>query len=108
MTRSMFDPTAGPDKIDEGGRYTGPSAENISHMPPDVVDGVVDEEPDARVPLKGTEPTGLDDAGTEQLAEAAEAARAETLNPDDIAAPTSRRNPGEEATDDAASWMEDT
>jgi hypothetical protein len=46
MTESLFDPT-GPNTERSGNRYTGPDAANISHMPPDVVDGVVDPDPDA-------------------------------------------------------------
>lgn len=38
MTRSIFDPTSGQTER-SGSRFTGPDAENISHMPPDVVDG---------------------------------------------------------------------
>ena len=42
MTRSIFDP-GGPDVERGGTRNVGPEAENISHMPPDVVDGNVAE-----------------------------------------------------------------
>src|SRR5437899_12330264 len=54
MTRSIFDPT-GDDMIQEGDRFTGPTAQNISHVPPRAVDGKVGDDPDAQVPLKGTE-----------------------------------------------------
>jgi hypothetical protein len=43
MTRSIFDPT-GPDTERSGSRNLGPDAANISHMPPDVVDGKVSDE----------------------------------------------------------------
>jgi hypothetical protein len=41
MTRSIFDPTGGETEH-SGSRNLGPDAAEISHMPPDVVDGVVD------------------------------------------------------------------
>ena len=37
MTRSIFDPTGEPER--SGSTHLGPAADNISHMPPDVVDG---------------------------------------------------------------------
>ncbi|HWE96067.1 MAG TPA: hypothetical protein VG269_19040 [Tepidisphaeraceae bacterium] len=40
MTRSIFDPTGGETEH-SGSRNMGPAADNISHMPPDVVDGEV-------------------------------------------------------------------
>jgi len=43
MTRSIFDPTGGETER-SGSRFTGPEAENISHMPPDVVDGEVEDD----------------------------------------------------------------
>ena len=43
MTRSIFDPT-GPDTERSGSRNLGPDAANISHMPPDVIDGEVSDE----------------------------------------------------------------
>jgi len=49
MTRSIFDP-GNPNVERSGDRYTGPDARQISKMPPDVIDGVVEEEnagPDA-------------------------------------------------------------
>jgi hypothetical protein len=46
MTESIFDPT-GPETEHSGSRNLGPEAINNSHMPPDVVDGVVDADPDA-------------------------------------------------------------
>jgi hypothetical protein len=42
MTRSIFDPT-GPDTERSGSRNLGPDAENISHMPPDLIDGAVSD-----------------------------------------------------------------
>jgi len=41
MTRSIFDP-ANPDVERSGDRFTGPDANQISKMPPDVIDGVVE------------------------------------------------------------------
>jgi hypothetical protein len=43
MSRSIFDPT-GPYTERSGSRNLGPDAGNISHMPPDVVDGEVSEQ----------------------------------------------------------------
>ena len=43
MTRSIFDPT-GPDTERSGSRNLGPDAANLSHMPPDVIDGEVSDE----------------------------------------------------------------
>jgi hypothetical protein len=43
MTRSIFDPT-GTDTEHSGSRYLGAEAQNISHMPPDVIDGKLSEE----------------------------------------------------------------
>ena len=39
MTRSIFDPTGEPER--SGSTHLGPAADNVSHMPPDVVDGDV-------------------------------------------------------------------
>jgi hypothetical protein len=41
MTRSIFDPTGGETEH-SGSRNLGPDASEISHMPPNIVDGVVD------------------------------------------------------------------
>ncbi|HZL36520.1 MAG TPA: hypothetical protein VFC78_14470 [Tepidisphaeraceae bacterium] len=50
MTRSIFDPNGGETE-QSGTRNMGPAAENISHMPPDVVDGEVSgEEADKQAP----------------------------------------------------------
>ena len=38
MTRSIFDPTGGESER-SGSTHLGPAADNISHMPPDVIDG---------------------------------------------------------------------
>jgi hypothetical protein len=46
MTESIFDPT-GSQTERSGSRNLGPEAINNSHMPPEVVDGVVDADPDA-------------------------------------------------------------
>lgn len=43
MTRSIFDPTGGEAER-SGSRFTPQSADNISPMPPDVVDGEVSEQ----------------------------------------------------------------
>lgn len=43
MTRGIFDPTGGEAER-SGSRYLPPQADNISHMPPDVVDGRSDED----------------------------------------------------------------
>lgn len=43
MTRSIFDPTSGQTEH-SGNRFTGPDADNISHMPSEIVDGKVSEE----------------------------------------------------------------
>jgi hypothetical protein len=43
MTHSIFDPT-GPNTERSGSRNLGPDAGNISHMPPDVIDGEVSDE----------------------------------------------------------------
>jgi hypothetical protein len=45
MTRSIFDPTGGETEH-TGSRFTGPNADQDSHMPPDVIDGKVDEDDD--------------------------------------------------------------
>jgi hypothetical protein len=38
MTRSIFDPTGGETER-SGSTHLGPAADNISRMPPDVIDG---------------------------------------------------------------------
>jgi hypothetical protein len=43
MTRSIFDPGGGETER-SGSRNLGPAANNASRMPPDVVDGEVEEE----------------------------------------------------------------
>ena len=45
MTRSIFDPGGGETEH-SGSTFLGPHADNISHVPPDVVDG--DADADAR------------------------------------------------------------
>ena len=42
MTRSIFDPTGGETER-SGSPMLGPDAANVSHMPPDVTDGVAEE-----------------------------------------------------------------
>ena len=73
MTRSMFDPN-GPDVERGGSRNLGPEADNISHMPPDVVEGNGDQAESAKAD---------EDAATQQIAEA-EAAREQKRDPDAI------------------------
>ena len=43
MTRSIFDPASGETER-SGSRNLGPDAANISHVPPDVVDGNVEQQ----------------------------------------------------------------
>src|SRR3989442_11692902 len=97
MTRSIFDPTGG-EMEQKRGTFMPGAAENISHLPPDVVEGKVEAEPEAKVPLKGEagEDT-LNEVETEALTEAAEAARAEENNPDSPAELSPRRKPAQEA-----------
>ena len=64
MTRSIFDPDGGETER-SGSRNLGPDAENISHVPPDVVDGKVEEEA----------PGGSDNPDLEQISEAADGRR---------------------------------
>lgn len=52
MTRGIFDPTGGETER-SGSRFTPPDAQQDCHMPPDVEDGIVDEEDDEEVPLPG-------------------------------------------------------
>jgi len=69
MTRSIFDPSGGETEH-SGNRFTGPSADNDSHMPPSVVDGVVsDEEAAEQEVLLESDGTPLDRAiGQKDLA----------------------------------------
>jgi hypothetical protein len=60
MTRSIFDPDGGETER-SGSRNLGPDAANISHVPPDVVDGNVQEEPAG----------GSDNPDLEQISKAA-------------------------------------
>ena len=43
MTRSIFDPTGGETER-SGSTHLGPTAGNLSHLPPDVTDGAASEE----------------------------------------------------------------
>ncbi len=43
MTRGIFDPTGGETER-SGSTHLGPQADNISHMPPDAVDGEAEGE----------------------------------------------------------------
>ena len=61
MTRSIFDPTGGETER-SGSRNLGPAADNISHMPPDVVDGEVSEEEAADIEALAAD---TDEAGEE-------------------------------------------
>jgi hypothetical protein len=74
MTRSIFDPT-GPDAEHGGTRNLGAEADNISHVPSDVIDGKV-EQSDA--------PEEEQDTATRQIAKAASdvAKEREKQNPD--------------------------
>src|SRR4051794_15243383 len=47
MTRSIFDPGGGETE-QSGSTFLGPHADNISHVPPDVVDGEADADADTR------------------------------------------------------------
>jgi hypothetical protein len=106
MTRSIFDPT-GDDMIQEGDTFTGPTAQNISHMPPRAVDGKVDEDSaDAQVPLKGTEDQGLSRADTERLVDAAEGA-VKDGNPDVPAPPPRQTQKITDGDDGELAWMQD-
>ena len=70
MTRSIFDPDGGETE-QSGSTFTGPHADNISHMPRDVIDGEVGEG-------EGTEASAEDraDEGPDTLAtDSAEVAR---------------------------------
>ena len=64
MTDSIFDPN-GPLTEHSGTRNLGPQADNDSHMPPDVVDGVAVNDPDAPD----------EDAETEEIAAAEDEVR---------------------------------
>jgi len=71
MTRSVFDPN-GPDVERGSTRNLGADADNISHMPPDVVDGKGEEAESAKAD---------EDPATQQIA-GAEAEREQKRNPD--------------------------
>ena len=43
MTRSIFDPTGGETER-SGSMHSGPPADNSSHMPPDLIDGKVEND----------------------------------------------------------------
>jgi hypothetical protein len=58
MSRSIFDPT-GDETERSGSRNLGPDAGNLSHMPPDVVDGEVSEEEE-------TEQTQINDLDSDE------------------------------------------
>jgi hypothetical protein len=68
MTRSIFDPGGGETER-SGSTHTGPAASNISHIPPDVVDGEVGEEEiaEAEGDVAGEEEAGGVDASAEDL-----------------------------------------
>ena len=76
MTRSIFDPT-GSDTEHSGSRNLGPDASNISHMPPDVVDG----DPQT------CDPAPDQDEETREIAEAEK----QVLNPHPAIQPDSQR-----------------
>jgi hypothetical protein len=50
MTRSIFDPGGGETER-SGSTHTGPDAANLSHLPPDVIDGEVEEVDDNLTPI---------------------------------------------------------
>jgi len=66
MTRSIFDPDGGETER-SGGRNLGPDAADISHMPPDVVDGKVEEQ----------STRGSDNPDLQQISQAADDQRRE-------------------------------
>ena len=78
MTRSIFDPT-GPNTERSGSAFMGPDANQISHMPSDVIDGVV--EPDEDV---SATPDAAFDSSTDQAAagDAAPPAEGDKTDPD--------------------------
>jgi hypothetical protein len=80
MTRSIFDPT-GPATERSGSRNLGPDAANISHMPPDLVDGEVSDEE-----VQDVEAAGI-------------SAQEAMFGPDEPALPSEdqRSNPGQDA-----------
>jgi hypothetical protein len=68
MTRSIFDPEGGETER-SGNTLLGPAADDISHLPPDIVDGKVSEEEAAEMEeligengsvKNGVEPAGQD------------------------------------------------
>ena len=67
MTQSIFDP-GGEQTERSGSRNLGPDAANISHIPPDIVGGKVEEE---------TSAGASDNPDLEQIAEAADDRRRE-------------------------------
>ncbi len=54
MTRSIFDP-AGGETERSGSRNLGPDAGNLSHMPPDVIDGNADDEAEDEAQVRPAE-----------------------------------------------------
>ena len=72
MTRSIFDPSGGETER-SGSTFLGPSADNISHLPPDVTDG---ETGAAGVAEAGAgAEAGADELATTPATDSAEAAR---------------------------------
>lgn len=61
MTRSIFDPDGGETER-SGSRNLGPDAANVSHVPPDLVDGKV----------QGESAGGSDNPDLEQISAAAD------------------------------------
>jgi hypothetical protein len=109
MTRSIFDPT-GDDVIQEGDRFTTPTAGNRSHMPPSAIDGEFKEDQETQVPLvSGEAPEPLDTSETDALAQAAEEARRNDFqNPDQRNAGTPLSNPGDQADriEEGSEWTD--
>ena len=111
MTRSMFDPSGG-DMASEGDTFMPGAARNKSHLPPEVVDGKVEEEADSNVPLKGEAGDDtLSEADTQALAQAAEEAIAKPNNPEQRRQPSAtpfRNAPASAPSDDDdVRWIED-
>ena len=70
MTRSIFDP-GGDNTEHSGSTFTGPEASQVSHLPPDVIDGEVPGDNEAT--LEGVD--RADDTPTPMAANADEAAQ---------------------------------
>ena len=67
MTRSIFDPGGGETE-QSGSPFLGPHADNISHMPPDVVDGNPDADPEDDLAVRADELPGTPDTDSADVA----------------------------------------